>query len=328
MFGLCDRVCGVPTPPFIARSEVTRLRYISLPLPRRRLETFKLHKFNKRQELLVCATSISENGTWVKQHPRLPQLRPLDGSYEDQHTYSSLANWLIPGSLMIGRYPHVEPSRCRTHDKGDEQIQELLEKAGIRTFVSLQAETPPQEEMKVGGVRGFIPYAPTAKIFIHTLTGPPSMEEMMGLRNEHLNKFLPPKRRKASGPAEAGMGTNGSANGAAALQALQAPKISFMHSPIVDLGIPSVEQMEELAADLQRRLEGGEVLYVHCWGGRGRAGTVGACLLVKAYGLSAQEALTRVQRAFDTRQDEGRRSPETEEQKRFVMAFEEHVRRA
>jgi hypothetical protein len=45
----------------------------------------------------------------------------------------------------------------------------------------------------------------------------------------------------------------------------------------------------------------GEKLYIHCWGGRGRAGTVGACLLGYAYGLSAQEALERVQRAFDTR---------------------------
>ena len=39
------------------------------------------------------------------------------------------------------------------------------------------------------------------------------------------------------------------------------------------------------------------------WGGRGRAGTVGACLLAQLYGMSAEEALTRVQRAFDTRQD-------------------------
>lgn len=64
--------------------------------------------------------------------------------------------------------------------------------------------------------------------------------------------------------------------------------------------------MEQLTADLQRRLEEGEVMYVHCWGGRGRAGTVGACLLVRAYDISAEEALVRVQRAFDTRQDGGR----------------------
>lgn len=39
------------------------------------------------------------------------------------------------------------------------------------------------------------------------------------------------------------------------------------------------------------------------WGGRGRAGLVGACLLAHLYGLPAEEALERVQRSFDTRKD-------------------------
>lgn len=46
----------------------------------------------------------------------------------------------------------------------------------------------------------------------------------------------------------------------------------------------------------------GEKVYLHCWGGRGRTGTVGACLLAVGWDVSAEEALERVQRAFDTRQ--------------------------
>lgn len=57
------------------------------------------------------------------------------------------------------------------------------------------------------------------------------------------------------------------------------------------------------------------------WGGRGRAGVVGACLLAHLYGLSADEALERVQRSFDTRKDGGRRSPETDEQHAFVREW-------
>ena len=57
------------------------------------------------------------------------------------------------------------------------------------------------------------------------------------------------------------------------------------------------------------------------WGGRGRAGVVGACLLAQLYGLSADEALERVQRSFDTRKDGGRRSPETDEQHAFVREW-------
>lgn len=41
-------------------------------------------------------------------------------------------------------------------------------------------------------------------------------------------------------------------------------------------------------------------------GGVGRAGTIGACLLVYAFHVSAEDALDRVQRAYDTRGGSGR----------------------
>ncbi len=77
----------------------------------------------------------------------------------------------------------------------------------------------------------------------------------------------------------------------------------------------------KLVTDLQARLEAGQKLYVHCWGGRGRAGTVGACLLARAYGIDADEALQRVDRAFSTRNDIGKNSPETQEQIDFIRDF-------
>lgn len=92
------------------------------------------------------------------------------------------------------------------------------------------------------------------------------------------------------------------------------------HRFICIASIPFVCRLCALVADLAARLQRGEKLYVHCWGGRGRAGTVGAVLLAKLYGLSADEALERVQRAFDTR-GENRKSPETDEQHAFVRRF-------
>ena len=80
-------------------------------------------------------------------------------------------------------------------------------------------------------------------------------------------------------------------------------------------------RLADLVADLTARLTNEQRLYVHCWGGRGRAGTVGAALLALLYGMSADEALERVQRAFDTRGDDNRRSPETEEQRAYVRRF-------
>ena len=33
--------------------------------------------------------------------------------FEEAHRFSAFANWIIPGHVMLGRYPYVEPSRCR-----------------------------------------------------------------------------------------------------------------------------------------------------------------------------------------------------------------------
>ena len=117
--------------------------------------------------------------------------------------------------------------------------------------------------------------------------------------------------------------------------------------PIVDLSIPRREQVETFVQDLRQRLERSEVIYLHCWGGRGRAGMssftadlhssgftalwsntglaglMAACSLVQLYGISADEALFRVQSAFDSRGDFGDKckSPETAEQIKFVRDY-------
>ncbi|GBF90376.1 MAP kinase phosphatase [Raphidocelis subcapitata] len=91
--------------------------------------------------------------------------------------------------------------------------------------------------------------------------------------------------------------------------------------PLPPLDVNAPHLLVDMVEDVAARLSRGDRVYLHCWGGRGRAGTVGACLLARLYGLSADEALERVQRAFDTRRDEGRRSPETEEQRRLVRAY-------
>jgi len=211
---------------------------------------------------------------------------------------------------MLGRYPFVEPSRCRSRTQGEEQLEKIL-KEGVTTFVSLQAEIPPQEEMKIGGKAGFLPYKATAELIQASMNGPPPMEVVNGLRNPGLNKFLPPKKQQAE------------------WQTYYKPtELKFVHSPIVDLGVPSETALKSLVDDLQARVEAGEKLYIHCWGGRGRAGTVGACLLAKMYGLSADEALERIQRAFDTRKDSERRSPETDEQHALVRAYVQGLSKA
>jgi hypothetical protein len=48
---------------------------------------------------------------------------------------------------------------------------------------------------------------------------------------------------------------------------------------------------------------------------------VGACLLARLYNLTAEEALERVNLAFQLRGDNKYRSPQTDEQRAFVRRY-------
>ncbi|MEW5305002.1 MAG: hypothetical protein WDW36_007574 [Sanguina aurantia] len=230
----------------------------------------------------------------------LPTLPPLDAAFEKAHAFKSFSNWIVPGSVMLGRYPHVEPSLCTSRKQGEQQLTAILE-AGVTTFISLQAELPPQSDLTLAGLNGFLPYRATAELIQAAYNDLPPMDSMNGLRNPSLDKFLPPKKKPTT--------------------SWNARQLHFLHSPIVDLSIPQKETLRALIADMEQRVANKEILYIHCWGGRGRAGTVGACLLAALYNIPAEQALARVQRAFDTRKDMTRRSPETDEQLAFVREF-------
>uniref|UniRef100_A0A7R9VHW3 Tyrosine specific protein phosphatases domain-containing protein n=1 Tax=Chlamydomonas euryale TaxID=1486919 RepID=A0A7R9VHW3_9CHLO len=241
-------------------------------------------------------------------------LKPLDDTYEREHTFSKYANWVVPGMLMQGQYPFVAPEVCSSRDEGVQRIREILE-AGVSTFVSLVGEVPAQKDMRIGGEQGFLPYKATAELIQSSLNGPPPMEliEGKGLRTPQLNAFLPPKRNRN-----------------ASLQSQYKPKMpTFVHAPFEDDGTPSDEKLAAVIADLKARVEAGEVLYVHCQGGRGRSGTVTSALLSAVFGISADEALQRTRRAFATRAMEtpspptASEPPAQDKQAVFVRSFVE-----
>lgn len=66
--------------------------------------------------------------------------------------------------------------------------------------------------------------------------------------------------------------------------------LDFWHCPIPDGHITTTHQLEAAVATIVDRLKAGRVVYVHCWGGHGRTGTVIAALLVKVYGLTVDQA--------------------------------------
>ena len=51
--------------------------------------------------------------------------------------------------------------------------------------------------------------------------------------------------------------------------------------PIVDVDIPTVDEMNDTLDAIDDHLRGGGNVYAHCWGGKGRTGTVVGCWLIR-----------------------------------------------
>jgi hypothetical protein len=88
-----------------------------------------------------------------------------------------------------------------------------------------------------------------------------------------------------------------------------------------DFTCPTRAEMRTILATIERELNSGRVVYVHCWGGHGRTGTVVGCWLVER-GRSGEEALAEVERLrADTPDAKLHPSPETDKQRALVLSW-------
>jgi protein-tyrosine phosphatase len=102
------------------------------------------------------------------------------------------------------------------------------------------------------------------------------------------------------------------------------PGARWTRLAIRDGGCPAPAEMRIILDRIDDELAGGAVVYLHCWGGHGRTGTVAGCWLVR-HGTRPEAALARI--------DELRRevpdaswmpSPETREQRKLVLEWIVH----
>jgi protein-tyrosine phosphatase len=61
-------------------------------------------------------------------------------------------------------------------------------------------------------------------------------------------------------------------------------QVTHTRMPIRDLGVPTAPGMSAILERVNTLLDNEEVVYVHCWGGIGRTGTVVGCYMVKRWG--------------------------------------------
>lgn len=94
--------------------------------------------------------------------------------------------------------------------------------------------------------------------------------------------------------------------------------------PIADGGCPTVETMRSLLDHVDAEVARGEVVYVHCWGGHGRTGTVMGSWLVR-HGSTGEAALEQIAELRREVPDaDWMASPETSGQRRFVLEWARH----
>lgn len=101
--------------------------------------------------------------------------------------------------------------------------------------------------------------------------------------------------------------------------------VTYARHSIRDVSVPTAPSvMGEILDAIDSALDTGGAVYVHCWGGVGRTGTVVGCHLVRR-GMTGDEALARVAELFKNMQKypRRRRSPETDEQEAYVRSWTE-----
>jgi hypothetical protein len=220
----------------------------------------------------------------------LPPLPDLDDfeSLSKSHRFGDYSNWLIPGKIMQGRNP--------TSGRGSaaNRINTIVGEGGCRTFVCLQAEACPQDETEAGVIGGVEDWK----------TAPMKFDSY---------------KEDVIAAVDDAVGNDGASSSSPA----------FLHYGIRDFDVAdSLEGLSVLIDNLAERVRAGEILYSHCWGGKGRAGIVSACLLGEFYAIDAEEALERTEAYANLRVMAGTKinSPETDGQKDQVRAFYEFRR--
>jgi protein-tyrosine phosphatase len=95
-------------------------------------------------------------------------------------------------------------------------------------------------------------------------------------------------------------------------------KVVHQRMPIRDYSIPTISQMSRILDTIDEALADGHVVYLHCFGGVGRTGMVVGCYLVR-HGMQAAAALDQIVRWRQSFSTECKMSPETEDQRKFVL---------
>jgi protein-tyrosine phosphatase len=96
--------------------------------------------------------------------------------------------------------------------------------------------------------------------------------------------------------------------------------VTYYRKSIRDLRTPSPDRMRDILGVMKAAVNEGNLVYVHCWGGVGRTGTVVGCWLIEQ-GQCGDDPIAAIASLRAGVQKAARSSPETAEQVKFVRGW-------
>src|SRR5215471_10100509 len=98
-------------------------------------------------------------------------------------------------------------------------------------------------------------------------------------------------------------------------------EVTYRRMAIREADVPAPDDMADILFHIDREIEAGRPVYVHCQGGIGRTGTVVGCWIVEKEGGTALRALDRIAQLRAATRDAFKPSPETHEQREFLARW-------
>ena len=97
--------------------------------------------------------------------------------------------------------------------------------------------------------------------------------------------------------------------------------VTFERIPIMDMKTTSRIGMIQILDQIDESIEHGRPVYIHCWGGRGRTGTVVGCYLAR-HGYASDRKILEIIKDFrKNTEDHNQPSPETSVQIDMVLSW-------